>query len=169
MYQVDDKYLFSSDNIDNKVHGWVSNDKVPIGFWMITPSNEFRTGGPIKQDLTSHTGPILLSVSSLFYNSINFETKYYSTMLPTNYLPTFLHVQMFISRHYIGTDIDVKFETQDNWKKVIGPNFIYLNSNASALADPSILWNDAKLRVCIYILVQILIVLEIITQIYFWT
>ncbi|XP_042019051.1 rhamnogalacturonate lyase-like [Salvia splendens] len=112
--EVDDKYLYSGDNSDNTVHGWVSNDKVPIGFWMITPSNEFRTGGPIKQDLTSHTGPILLS--------------------------------MFISRHYIGTDIDVKFETQDNWKKVIGPNFIYLNSNASALADPSILWNDAKLR-----------------------
>ncbi|KAL1569705.1 rhamnogalacturonan endolyase [Salvia divinorum] len=112
--EVDDKYLYSSDNKDNKVHGWVSNDKVPIGFWMITPSNEFRTGGPIKQDLTSHVGPILLS--------------------------------MFISRHYTGADIDVKFETQDNWKKVFGPNFIYLNSNASALEDPSVLWNDAKLR-----------------------
>lgn len=30
---------------------------------MITPSDEFRTAGPIKQDLTSHVGPITLSVS----------------------------------------------------------------------------------------------------------
>lgn len=54
---------------------------------------------------------------------------------------------MFISRHYAGADIDVKFETQDYWKKVIGPVYIYLNSHASTPADPSILWNDAKLRV----------------------
>lgn len=54
---------------------------------------------------------------------------------------------MFISRHYAGADIDVTFQTEDYWKKVIGPLFIYLNSNDSARTDPSILWNDAKLRV----------------------
>ncbi|KAK6125887.1 hypothetical protein DH2020_040375 [Rehmannia glutinosa] len=59
--EVDDKYLYSCDNKDNKVHGWVSNDP-PLGFWMITPSNEFRTGGPFKQDLTSHVGPTVLSM-----------------------------------------------------------------------------------------------------------
>ncbi|XP_057784021.1 uncharacterized protein LOC131001568 [Salvia miltiorrhiza] len=112
--EVDDKYLYSCDNEDNKVHGWVSNDTVPLGFWMITPSNEFRTGGPIKQDLTSHVGPTLLS--------------------------------MFISRHYAGAEMDVTFEAQDYWKKVFGPNYVYLNSDVSARTDPSILWNDAKLR-----------------------
>jgi hypothetical protein len=61
--QVDDKYQYSLENEDNKVHGWISADP-PVGFWIITPSNEFRTGGPIKQDLTSHAGPIALSVSS---------------------------------------------------------------------------------------------------------
>lgn len=50
------------ENKDNKVHGWI-NPNPKIGLWMITPSNEFKTGGPVKQDLTSHTGSITLSVS----------------------------------------------------------------------------------------------------------
>ncbi|KAG9149624.1 hypothetical protein Leryth_023237 [Lithospermum erythrorhizon] len=59
--EVDDKYQYSSDNKDNRVHGWICPSP-PTGFWMITPSNEFKTGGPVKQDLTSHTGPIVLSM-----------------------------------------------------------------------------------------------------------
>lgn len=61
--QVDDKYQYSVENKDNQVHGWICSDP-PVGFWMITPSNEFRTAGPVKQDLTSHAGPITLSVSA---------------------------------------------------------------------------------------------------------
>ncbi|AET03356.2 probable rhamnogalacturonate lyase B isoform X1 [Medicago truncatula] len=61
--EVDDKYQYSCENINNTVHGWISLDSDPtVGFWMITPSNEFRNGGPIKQDLTSHAGPITLSM-----------------------------------------------------------------------------------------------------------
>ncbi|XP_015890516.4 uncharacterized protein LOC107425105 [Ziziphus jujuba] len=59
--EVDDKYQYSSESKDNKVHGWISSDP-PVGFWIITPSSEFRTAGPIKQDLTSHAGPIALSM-----------------------------------------------------------------------------------------------------------
>ncbi|CAN4106713.1 unnamed protein product [Withania somnifera] len=59
--EVDDKYQYSIENKDNKVHGWISPNP-RTGFWMITPSNEFRTGGPVKQDLTSHTGPVALSM-----------------------------------------------------------------------------------------------------------
>ncbi|XP_020273524.1 probable rhamnogalacturonate lyase B isoform X4 [Asparagus officinalis] len=59
--EVDDKYQYSIENKDNKVHGWISFDP-PIGFWQITPSDEFRTGGPIKQDLTSHVGPTTLAM-----------------------------------------------------------------------------------------------------------
>ncbi|KAH6760095.1 Rhamnogalacturonate lyase family protein [Perilla frutescens var. frutescens] len=59
--EVDDKYQYSSDNKDSRVHGWISSDP-PLGFWMITPSNEFKTAGPVKQDLTSHAGPITLSM-----------------------------------------------------------------------------------------------------------
>lgn len=63
---MDDKYQYSSENKDCSVHGWIAkdDDKAAEGFWVITPSNEFRSGGPIKQDLTSHVGPTSLSVSS---------------------------------------------------------------------------------------------------------
>ncbi|XP_057980277.1 probable rhamnogalacturonate lyase B [Malania oleifera] len=59
--EVDDKYMYSCPNKDNRVHGWISYNP-NIGFWIITPSNEFRTAGPVKQDLTSHVGPTALSM-----------------------------------------------------------------------------------------------------------
>ncbi|KAL3845757.1 hypothetical protein ACJIZ3_003160 [Penstemon smallii] len=58
--EVDDKYQYSCENKDNKVHGWICDDP-SVGFWQITPSNEFKTGGPLKQDLTSHVGPTTLN------------------------------------------------------------------------------------------------------------
>ncbi|KAF5956760.1 hypothetical protein HYC85_003985 [Camellia sinensis] len=58
---VDDKYQYSCDDKDNRVHGWICSNPA-VGFWMITPSDEFRTGGPVKQDLTSHVGPTTLSM-----------------------------------------------------------------------------------------------------------
>ncbi|XP_058081210.1 uncharacterized protein LOC131229307 isoform X1 [Magnolia sinica] len=59
--EVDDKYEYSCENKDNKVHGWICFDP-PVGFWQITPSDEFKTGGPLKQGLTSHVGPTTLAV-----------------------------------------------------------------------------------------------------------
>jgi len=59
---VDDKYQYSCENKDNQVHGWICF-KPPVGFWQITPSDEFRTAGPLKQNLTSHVGPTTLAVS----------------------------------------------------------------------------------------------------------
>ncbi|WCJ35664.1 Rhamnogalacturonate lyase family protein [Euphorbia peplus] len=59
--EVDDKYQYSCENKDNKVHGWISFNPA-VGFWQITPSNEFRTGGPLKQNLTSHVGPTTLAM-----------------------------------------------------------------------------------------------------------
>ncbi|GMY17460.1 probable rhamnogalacturonate lyase B [Fagus crenata] len=59
--EVDDKYQYSCDNKDIKVHGWISNSP-PVGFWQITPSDEFRSGGPLKQSLTSHVGPTTLAM-----------------------------------------------------------------------------------------------------------
>ncbi|OAY33510.1 hypothetical protein MANES_13G102800v8 [Manihot esculenta] len=74
--EVDDKYQYSCEDKDNKVHGWISNDP-PVGFWMITPSNEFRAGGPIKQDLTSHVGPVVLNMfTSTHYAGKDLNTKY---------------------------------------------------------------------------------------------
>jgi rhamnogalacturonan endolyase len=60
--QVDDKYQYSMDNKDGGVHGWISSGPI-IGFWIIFPSNEFRNGGPTKQNLTVHTGPACLAVN----------------------------------------------------------------------------------------------------------
>jgi len=60
---VDDKYEYSLDNKDNAVHGWISSSHPnPMGFWVITPSNEFKSGGPMKRELTSHVGPTSLTV-----------------------------------------------------------------------------------------------------------
>ncbi|KAJ0786441.1 putative rhamnogalacturonan endolyase [Helianthus annuus] len=108
--QVDDKYQYSCETKDLKVHGWISTDP-PVGFWQITPSNEFRTGGPTKQELTSHVGPINLA--------------------------------MFISAHYGGNDLVVKFSEGELWKKVFGPVFMHLNTTSTG-EDPLKLWQDAK-------------------------
>ncbi|XVF17391.1 hypothetical protein REPUB_Repub10bG0117700 [Reevesia pubescens] len=74
--QVDDKYQYSTENKDNKLHGWISDDDA-VGFWIITPSNEFRTGGPHKQDLTSHVGPTALSMfTSSHYTGTEIDVFY---------------------------------------------------------------------------------------------
>ncbi|KAJ6685719.1 RHAMNOGALACTURONATE LYASE B-RELATED [Salix purpurea] len=59
--EVDDKYQYSCENRDLHVHGWICFDP-PTGFWQITPSSEFRSGGPLKQNLTSHVGPYTLAM-----------------------------------------------------------------------------------------------------------
>ncbi|MBA0595638.1 hypothetical protein Gorai_012501, partial [Gossypium raimondii] len=58
---VDDKYQYSCENKDLRVHGWICFDP-PVGFWQITPSDEFRSGGPLKQNLSSHVGPTTLAM-----------------------------------------------------------------------------------------------------------
>ncbi|KAI3832437.1 hypothetical protein MKX03_020671 [Papaver bracteatum] len=62
--QVDDKYMYALNSEDIKVHGWVSSEASDplVGFWHITPSDEYRGGGPLKQELTSHVGPASLTV-----------------------------------------------------------------------------------------------------------
>ncbi|XP_042486946.1 uncharacterized protein LOC122067168 [Macadamia integrifolia] len=110
--EVDDKYQYSCDSEDRKVHGWISF-KPPIGFWVINPSGESGIAGPVKQDLTSHVGPTSLAI--------------------------------FASNHYSGEDLSVKFSNGEQWKKVLGPVYIYLNS-ASDGEHATKLWDDAKLQ-----------------------
>lgn len=64
--KVDDKYQYSCEDKDIRVHGWICS-KPHVGFWQITPTDEFRTGGPVKQELTSHVGPTTLAVSILLF------------------------------------------------------------------------------------------------------
>lgn len=58
---------------------------------------------------------------------------------------------MFVSTHYGGEDLIIKFEKGERWKKVFGPVFIYLNSvpnhNMTHNNAASFLWDDAKKQV----------------------
>ena len=58
---------------------------------------------------------------------------------------------MFVSAHYGGEDLVVKFGEGEAWKKVFGPVFIYLNSikpqGEGEEEDPLSLWKDAKQQV----------------------
>ncbi|KAK9233317.1 hypothetical protein WN943_023578 [Citrus x changshan-huyou] len=73
---VDYRYLYSSEHEDSRVHGWISQN-LPVGFWMIAPSDEFRARGPIKQELTSNVGPTVLSkFSSTHYSGREIDTYY---------------------------------------------------------------------------------------------
>lgn len=55
-------------------------------------------------------------------------------------------MQMFVSAHYGGEDLVVKFEEGEAWKKVFGPVFIYINSTQAE--DTALqLWEDAKNQV----------------------
>ncbi|XP_059460382.1 probable rhamnogalacturonate lyase B [Corylus avellana] len=74
--EVDDKYQYARENKDNRVHGWISNDP-PVGFWQITASDEFRSGGPLKQILTSHVGPTTLAIfHSVHYSGEDLILKF---------------------------------------------------------------------------------------------
>lgn len=89
-----------------------SNSNESVGFWMITPSNEFRSGGPIKQGLTSHVGPTTLNVSPkllifhfLPYSNHKKDNNYsydndknwvYSVYLKKNIINRKLRVNFFI-------------------------------------------------------------------------
>ncbi|KDP29301.1 hypothetical protein JCGZ_19404 [Jatropha curcas] len=72
--EVDDKYQYSMDRKDSKVHGWISQNSA-MGIWVIRPSDEFCTGGPFRQELTSHAGPCLLSM----FTSSHYLGKYKNT------------------------------------------------------------------------------------------
>ncbi|CAI0382947.1 unnamed protein product [Linum tenue] len=77
--EVDDKYQYSLEHQDDRVHGWVST-RDRIGFWLVFPSYEFRTGGPTKQELTSHVGPTLLGMfGSTHYAGSDIDTTYRSS------------------------------------------------------------------------------------------
>uniref|UniRef100_A0ACD5X2Z6 Uncharacterized protein n=1 Tax=Avena sativa TaxID=4498 RepID=A0ACD5X2Z6_AVESA len=50
---------------------------------------------------------------------------------------------MFLGTHYVGNDIVAKIGDREHWKKVMGPVFVYLNSNPRR-GNFQALWEDAK-------------------------
>ncbi|XP_057783748.1 probable rhamnogalacturonate lyase B [Salvia miltiorrhiza] len=49
---------------------------------------------------------------------------------------------IFFSNHYMGPDFGVKLRGGEHWKKVLGPVFIYLNSDSAT--NHRTLWRDAR-------------------------
>ncbi|XP_042987173.1 rhamnogalacturonate lyase-like [Carya illinoinensis] len=101
--EVDDKYQYSSNNENIRVHGWIStNTDPPMGFWQITPSNEFRSGGPLKQNLTSHVGPTTLAMFlSAHYSGEDLVPKFGAGEL---WKKVFGPVFMYVNSGYVGDD-----------------------------------------------------------------
>ncbi|KAJ1689025.1 hypothetical protein LUZ63_013180 [Rhynchospora breviuscula] len=136
--EVDDKYQYSLDNKDNKVHGWIS-DNPSTGFWIITPSNEFKTGGPLKQDLTSHTGPTSLAMfigDHYVGKDIHFnlqDGEYWKKTLG----PVFIYLNSNSSQNHSGSarDLlwqDAKAQMQkevDSWPYNFPASVEFLKSN----------------------------------------
>ena len=54
---------------------------------------------------------------------------------------------MFHSAHYAGEALCAQFRQGEAWTKVFGPVLIYLNSLPEG-CHHSLLWNDAKQKVC---------------------
>lgn len=54
---------------------------------------------------------------------------------------------MFVSTHYAGKEVSMRFGEGEAWKKVFGPVFIYLNSDPTGTQTPGSLWEDAKNQV----------------------
>ncbi|XP_019089385.1 PREDICTED: uncharacterized protein LOC104729366 [Camelina sativa] len=97
--------MYSMEGKDNKVHGWISSDR-HVGFWMITPSDEFRVCGPVKQDLTSHLGPTTLSMfTSVHYAGKDMNTTYDSKEpWKKVFGPVFVYLNSASSRNLLWTD-----------------------------------------------------------------
>lgn len=64
---------------------------------------------------------------------------------------------MFVSTHYAGKDVGMKFAAGEPWKKVFGPVFVYVNS-VSPEEDSLSLWQDAKQQVLNSLLLSLLMV-----------
>lgn len=151
--KVDDKYQYSMDAKDIRVHGWISTDST-VGFWQILPSGESRSFGPLKQFLTSHTGPISINVLFFFplkhpfiFNKIMTYVFYFLLHITyTDFSYIDMDHQTFHSTHYVGENFGMNFKDGEAWKKIFGPFFVYVNS-VPGKGDRQMLWRDANRQV----------------------
>jgi rhamnogalacturonan endolyase len=108
--RAEHKYDYSAILSEVPAYGWLSTEK-RIGLWLINSSMEYMAGGPTKVELTGH-----LDVNP-------------------GGAPTLLN--MWLGSHYGGSSLRVT--EGEEWTKVIGPFFIYVNSEG----DPEALWKNA--------------------------
>ncbi|CAN0878488.1 Rhamnogalacturonate lyase [Linum grandiflorum] len=118
--QVDDKYQYSMEMKDHKLKGWVSEDP-KIGFWVISPSEEYAAGGPTKPELTCHSGPIALaSFTSVHYAGLDMNTEYRNgEPWKKVFGPVFIYLNSIVpSNDYVALWKDAKIQMEkevQNW------------------------------------------------------
>lgn len=95
---VEHKYSYSGVQYKTPAYGW-SSTKDHVGVWFINPSTEYLSGGPGRLDLDAHLG--------------------------ANDDPHPIILDYWHSGHYDGARVNV--EAGQQWTKVIGPIFVYVN------------------------------------------
>jgi rhamnogalacturonan endolyase len=108
--QVEHKYDYSAVQFDIPAFGWASTTQ-HIGFYFINPSMEYLSGGATKVELTGHLD----------------DGKGGD--------PTLL--DYWRGTHYGGSVLTLA--DGENWSKVVGPIFLYLNQ----ASDPNAAYRDA--------------------------
>ena len=105
---VEHKYSYSGMQYRTPAYGW-SSTKERIGAWFINPTIEYLSGGPTRIDLDAHFGD--------------------------NGNPEPIILDYWHSGHYDGTRTNIA--VGEEWSKVIGPIFVYVNSLDGSKAKPT--------------------------------
>jgi rhamnogalacturonan endolyase len=100
---VEHKYSYAAEQYKTPAYGW-SSTKDHLGIWFINPTIEYLSGGATKQELDCHYG-----------DDDN---------------PDPIILDYWEGGHYDGGST-VRVAAGENWSKVIGPIFIYVNSVAN--------------------------------------
>jgi len=107
----EDKYVYTAIQSENLAYGF-SSTREKIGWWMINPTIEYLSGGPTKVEFLCHR-----------------HTDSNAAPVVLNY---------WRSSHYGGANATIS--DGENWTKVIGPFYLYMNTGSDAMA----MWDDAK-------------------------
>jgi len=97
---VEHKYNYCGVQYQTTAYGW-SSTKQHVGIWFINPTIEYLSGGPTKLELDCHFGD--------------------------NDNPDPIILDYWEGGHY-DTGARCNIATNENWTKVVGPIFVYVNS-----------------------------------------
>ncbi|HTB62177.1 MAG TPA: polysaccharide lyase family protein [Opitutales bacterium] len=109
--QVHSKYDYANFIADDLIHGIAGHG---VGLWLIQPGREYVSGGPLRQELTTHQD----SPQTLPQNNVV--------------------LWMLQGNHFGGADIPIAAD--EKWTRFYGPAFLYFNSGDTVDA----MWTDAK-------------------------
>lgn len=96
---VEHKYTYNAIQFKAPAWGWSSTSE-HVGVWFINPSNEYNSGGASKKELMAHYGD--------------------------NDDPDPIILNYWKGSHYGGSQLSVP--AGEEWSKVVGPIFVYVNS-----------------------------------------